>query len=538
MNNDTTQPIVLIAEKLSPATHDALGSGITISTVDGTDRAALIDAVARADALLVRSATRVDQEVLDAAPSLKVVARAGVGLDNVDIDAATAAGVMVINAPTSNIVSAAELAIAHILAGLRRIGEADASMKAGKWERARLTGVELYGKTVGIVGFGRIGQLVAQRLRPFEVTLLTYDPYVSKPRAAELGATAVELDELMERSDVLTVHMPKTPETVGLIGKRELALAKPNLHVVNAARGGLIDEDALADALTDGTIASAALDVYTSEPPSESPSASRLLTLANVTLTPHLGASTTEAQERAGVAVAKSVRLALDGELVPDAVNVSGGAIDSEVRPGIALADRLGQLFTALSPQALTALEVVVRGEIAQKDVKVIELSALRGVFRSVVSEPVSYVNAPVIARKRGIDVQLRTDETSERFRNTIELHGTFSDGERTCVIGTLSSKNQEHKLVGIDHHEMDVPFTDHLLAVAYEDRPGVVGEIGQVLGEGGVNIAGMQVSRPGESGSEALVVLNLDSDIAPAVATAIGERIGARWARPVTITY
>ncbi|MDO5646014.1 MAG: phosphoglycerate dehydrogenase [Dermabacter sp.] len=529
---------VLIAEELSSATRDALGDTVDVLHVDGTDREALLEAVSNVDALLVRSATKVDAEVYAAASRLKVVARAGVGLDNVDVGAATNAGVMVINAPTSNIVSAAELAVTLILAGLRRVAEADQSMKAGRWDRQKLTGVELSEKTVGIVGFGRIGQLVAERLRGFDVTLLAYDPYVSKARAAEHGARAVELEELMRLSDVVTVHMPKTPETVGMIGKDEFEIAKRNLHIVNAARGGLIDESALFEALTTGRIASAALDVYSSEPAAESETAKRLLTLPNVTLTPHLGASTSEAQERAGVAVAKSVRLALDGELVPDAVNVAGGAIDKDVRPGIALADRLGQIFTALADAAISKLDIIVHGELAHKDVKGIELSALRGLFRQVVSENVSYVNAPVIAKERGIAVELVREESSSRFRNVVELRGALSNGTVLSVSGTLSSKNQEHKLVGINAHELDVPFTDHLLVISYDDRPGMVGQIGGILGGAGANIAGMQVSRLGDLGSEAIVVLNLDDSVSMETAEQIRSTIGARAVTPVTITY
>src|SRR5690625_2715226 len=266
-----TRPVVLFAEELSPATIEVFGDDADIRHVDGTDRAALLSAVGTADALLVRSATQVDAEVFAAAPELKVVARAGVGLDNVDVPAATTAGVMVINAPTSNIVSAAELAVTLILASLRNLSRADASVKAGRWDRKQLTGVELLGKTVGLVGFGRIGQLVAERLAPFGVQLLAYDPYVNHTRAAELGARVGALDQLMPWSDGLTVHMPRTAETEGMIGAEQFALAKPNLHVINAARGGLIDEDALHEALTAGRIAGAALDVYSSEPPTSSP---------------------------------------------------------------------------------------------------------------------------------------------------------------------------------------------------------------------------------------------------------------------------
>ncbi|MFC7458292.1 phosphoglycerate dehydrogenase [Brachybacterium sp. GCM10030267] len=534
-----TRPVVLLAEELSPATIEVFGNDADVRHVDGTDRPALLEAVAEADALLVRSATAVDAELFAAAPGLKVVARAGVGLDNVDVKAATTAGVMVINAPTSNIVSAAELAVSLVLASLRNLARADASVKAGRWERKQLSGVELLGKTVGIVGFGRIGQLVAERLTPFGVDLLAYDPYVNHTRAAELGARVVELDELMSASDIVTVHMPKTPETTGLIGAEQFALAKPNLHIVNAARGGLIDEEALYEALSAGRIAGAALDVYTSEPPSTSETAARLLELDSVTLTPHLGASTAEAQEKAGVAVAKSVRLALAGELVPDAVNVAGGALDDEVRPGVALADRLGQLFTALAAEAPDLLDIEVHGEIASRDVTALKLSALRGIFRSVVTEQVSYVNAPVMAEERGITVQLVTDETSERFRNVITIRGTLRDGQVVSVSGTLSGVEQAHKLIEVGGHELDVPLSDHLLMIRYDDGPGLIGQYGAHLGEAGVNIAGMQVSRAGNGpGAEALVVLDLDVSVDRELAESIGASIGAHSIHAVDLVY
>ncbi|MDQ1513057.1 MAG: D-3-phosphoglycerate dehydrogenase / 2-oxoglutarate reductase, partial [Microbacteriaceae bacterium] len=383
-----TKPIVLIAEQLSPATVDALGPDFDIRQVDGTDRPALLAALADADALLVRSATQVDEEAIRAARRLTVIARAGVGLDNVDIPAATKAGVMVVNAPTSNIVSAAELAIGHLLALARHLPEAHASLKAGEWKRSRFTGVELYDKTVGIVGLGRIGTLVAQRLAPFGVTLVAYDPYVTPARAQQLGVGLLPLDELMRVSDFITVHIPKTPETTGLIGAAQFELAKPELRIVNASRGGIIDESALAEALGTGRIAGAALDVFVQEPP-QNP---ELLTQPKLQVTPHLGASTDEAQEKAGIAVARSVRLALGGELVPDAVNVAGGVIDPYVRPGIPLVEKLGQVFAGLADGPIASLDVEVRGELADYDVSVLKLAALKGVFMSGVSENVSYV--------------------------------------------------------------------------------------------------------------------------------------------------
>ena len=358
MSTAATRPVVLLAEKLAPSAVALLGDDVEIRHVDGTDRPALLAALADADALLVRSATKVDAEALAAGTRLKVVARAGVGLDNVDVPAATARGVMVVNAPTSNIVSAAEHAIALLLSAARHIPAADASLRQGQWKRSSFTGVELSGKTVGIVGLGKIGQLVAQRLASFDVALVAYDPYISPARAAQLGIELLTLDDLLGRADMISIHLPKTPETVGLIGKDQLALTKPGVIVVNAARGGLIDEDALAEAVRSGHVGGAGIDVYLTEPTTASP----LFELERVVVTPHLGASTDEAQEKAGIAVARSVRLALAGELVPDAVNVQGGVIAEDVKPGLPLAERLGRIFTALAGEVAVRLDVEVYG--------------------------------------------------------------------------------------------------------------------------------------------------------------------------------
>ena len=312
-----SKPIVLIAEELSPATVEALGPDFEIRQVDGADRVALLPALKDAHAVLIRSATKMDEEALKAAPSLKVIARAGVGLDNVDIRAATNQGVMVVNAPTSNVISAAELAIGHIMSLARNIPAAQASMQAGKWQRSAFSGVELYEKTIGIIGLGRIGTLVAQRLAGFGATLIGYDPYVTQARAEQIGVELVDMDALMQRSDFITIHIPKLPETTGMISTEQFAMAKPNLRIVNCSRGGIIDEAALYQALVSGQIAGAGLDVYATEPCTDSP----LFGLDNVVATPHLGASTEEAQEKAGVAVAESVVASFAGTEVPGAVN-------------------------------------------------------------------------------------------------------------------------------------------------------------------------------------------------------------------------
>ena len=312
------KPVVLIAEELSPATVGVLGSDFDIRHCDGANRDELLAALkSGVDAVLIRSATKMDAEAISAATGLRVIARAGVGLDNVDIPAATAAKVLVINAPTSNIVSAAELAIALMMASARNISPAHASLRAGKWARSKFSGTEMFEKTLGIVGFGKIGQLVAHRMKAFGMNVIAYDPYLNAEKVSTLGVKLVELDELLKNSDFITIHLPKTKETVNLIGEEALSKVKPTVHIINAARGGVLDEAALYKAITEGRVAGAGIDVYATEPCTDSP----LFSLDQVVATPHLGASTEEAQERAGIDVAHSVRKALAGEPVPDAVN-------------------------------------------------------------------------------------------------------------------------------------------------------------------------------------------------------------------------
>ncbi|MDX6300796.1 MAG: D-3-phosphoglycerate dehydrogenase / 2-oxoglutarate reductase [Nocardioidaceae bacterium] len=526
-----SKPVVLIAEELSPATVEALGPDFEIRSCDGADRADLLAAIAEVDALLVRSATKVDAEALAAAHRLKVVARAGVGLDNVDVRAATQNGVMVVNAPTSNIVSAAELAVALMLAAARHVAPASASLKAGEWKRSRYTGIELYEKTVGIVGLGRIGVLVAQRLSAFGMKVIAYDPYVQAGRAAQMGVRLVSLEELLEQSDFMSVHLPKTPETIGLIGEEQLARVKSSLVLVNAARGGIVDEHALCIALKEGRVAAAGLDVFATEPCTDSP----LFEFENVVATPHLGASTDEAQEKAGVAVARSVRLALSGELVPDAVNVQGGVIAEDVRPGIPLTEKLGRIFTALAGEIAQQLDVEVRGEITQYDVKVLELAALKGVFCDVVEDQVSYVNAPLLAAERGVAVRLVTDGDSPDHRNLITLRGTRVDGSQLSVSGTLIGLAQRERLVEVDGYDVDIEPSRHLAFLRYQDRPGMVGTVGGILGRAGVNIAGMQVARDSEGG-HALVALSVDSAIPAEVLQEISVAIDAVSVRGVDL--
>ena len=524
-------PIVLIAEELSPAGIAQLESGFELRYADGSDRSQLLPALAGADAVIIRSATTIDAEALEHAPRLRVIARAGVGLDNVDVEAATRAGVMVVNAPTSNIVSAAEHAVALLLAAARNVPQAMASLRGGQWKRSAFTGVELQDKVVGILGLGKIGVLVAQRLAAFGMTVIAYDPYVGAARAAQLGVRLVGLDELLTEADFISVHLPKNAETAGLLSDRQLGRVKPGVRIINAARGGIVDEAALARALADGRVAGAALDVYATETCTDS----ALFGLPNVVVTPHLGASTHEAQEKAGTQVARSVRLALAGEFVPDAVNVQGGVVDEMIRPGLPLAEKLGRIFTGIAGGIAARIDVEVRGEIAGLDVSVLQLAALKGVFSDIVEDAVTYVNAPLLAADRGVEVSLVTDKQSPDWRNLITLRGALPDGQVVSVGGTLTGQRQVEKLVEVNGFDMEISPAEHMVFFTYSDRPGIVGIVGQILGGEQINIAGMQVCRDSRGG-HALIVLTVDSAIPAMVLDDISSTIGAVVGRTVDL--
>jgi D-3-phosphoglycerate dehydrogenase / 2-oxoglutarate reductase len=516
-------PVVLIADKLAESTVAALGDEIEVRWVDGPDREKLLAAVPEADALLVRSATTVDAEVLAAAPKLKIVARAGVGLDNVDVESATERGVLVVNAPTSNIHSAAEHALALLLSAARQIPAADASLREHTWKRSAFSGTEIFGKTVGVVGLGRIGQLVAQRLAAFETHIVAYDPYVSPARAAQLGIELLPLDQLLARADFISVHLPKTPETAGLIDKDALAKTKPGVVIVNAARGGLVDEAALADAVTSGHVRAAGIDVFSTEPCTDSP----LFDLPQVVVTPHLGASTEEAQDRAGTDVAVSVKLALAGEFVPDAVNVGAGVVSEEVSPWLDLVRKLGVLVGALSEELPVSLSVQVRGELAGEDVEVLRLSALRGLFSAVIEDQVTFVNAPAIAEERGVAADLTTATESPNHRSVVDVRAVASDGSVVNVAGTLSGPQQVEKIVQINGRNFDLRAQGTNLVINYADQPGALGKIGTLLGTAGVNIHAAQLSEDAE-GPSATILLRLDRDVPADVRSAIVAAVNA----------
>ncbi|MBI2705065.1 MAG: phosphoglycerate dehydrogenase [Actinobacteria bacterium] len=490
---------ILVTEQIAEGGLDRLrAAGHEVDVRFAPSPEALVDLVKGAHALIIRSATAVTADVLSAGADLIVVGRAGIGLDNVDVEAATAKGVMVVNAPQSNVLSAAEHTMGMLLAQARNIPQANEALKAGRWERSKWNGVELSDKTLGIVGLGRIGKLVAQRASAFGMRLAAFDPFISADRARQLNVELVDLDRLMEISDFLTIHATKTPETVGLIDAERLAKAKPGLRVINVGRGGIVDEDALAAAITSGQVGGAALDVFSSEPMTESP----LFDLDEVVVTPHLGASTQEAQDKAGDTIAEMVELALAGEFVPFAVNVSAGEASETVRPFLGLAERLGALFASLTGHTTGEIDIEYQGQIAGYDTRILTLSLLKGFFSRISDEPVSYVNAPQLATESGIEVRESSTTAAHDYVNLV----TVRSGDHSLA-GTLVGLKGDPRIVLVDDHTVDAPPAKHMLIVRNADTPGMIGVVGSILGAAGVNIADMHVGQS-PAGESALMVL------------------------------
>ncbi|HXF56772.1 MAG TPA: phosphoglycerate dehydrogenase [Actinomycetota bacterium] len=524
---------VLVTEPLSERGLALLREEFEVDVRPELASGGLAEAVAPYHALVVRSQTKVTAEVVERAASLRVIGRAGIGLDNVDVEAATRRGILVVNAPQSNIISAAEHTMALLLAQARNVPQAHAATRAGGWERERFQGVELHGKTLGVVGLGRVGSMVAQRAAAFGMRVVAYDPYVSRDRARALGVELMpSLEALLVQSDFVSIHLPRTPETEGMIGRRELALMKDGARLVNTARGGIVDEEALVEALRSGKLAGAALDVFAEEPP---PKDHPLFSLEQVVVTPHLGASTREAQDKAGVAIAEMVRLALRGEFVPYAVNVPAGAEVSElVRSFLPLAEKLGTILTGLAEGPVRAVEAEYLGQLAEHDTRLLTLAVLKGVLARVVHEPVSFVNAPVLARERGLEVSERRSAVSHDYVNLLTVRADTEAGE-VGVAGTVVGKRGGERLVQVYDFDVDVAPARHMAFFVYEDRPGVIGTVGTLLGRAGVNIASMEVGRKA-AGGEALMCLTVDSPIPPQVLAEIERSVGTRRLRALTL--
>lgn len=503
---------ILVTEPIAEGGLDRLrDAGHIVDVQEGLSPEALLEAIKGADALIIRSATDVTAAVLAAGTDLIVVGRAGIGLDNVDTAAATDRGVMVVNAPQSNILSAAEHTMALLLAQARNVPQAHAALVSGRWERSRWTGVELADKTFGVIGLGRIGKLVAQRAMAFGMKVVAYDPFVSPEMARKMNIELLALDTLLATSDFVTIHVAKTPETIGLINAERLAKAKQGIRIINVARGGIVVEADLADAIKSGHVGGAALDVFDKEPTTESP----LFGLPEVVVTPHLGASTHEAQDKAGDTIAEMVGLALAGEFVPFAVNVNAAEASKTVRPFLSLAERLGSLFAGLAG-SVSSLEIAYEGEIGGYDTRILTLSLLKGFFGRISDDPVSYVNAPKMAEERGISVTESATTTSHHFVNLVTVRGGGHN-----LSGTLVGLDGEARLVTVDDHRVDVPPASHMLVVRNDDRPGMIGKVGTIVGESGVNIADMDVGQAA-SGASAMMVLATTEAVPPEVSDAL----------------
>lgn len=519
---------VLVAEPVSEAGLDLLRAqpDIEVTAPGALDRAALLELVAGHDALLVRSATRVDAELLARAPGLTVVGRAGVGLDNVDVGAATSRGVLVMNTPGANALATAEHTWALILALCRRVPEADAGLRRGEWERKRLVGVQLHGKTLGVVGLGRVGRIVARRGRAFGMRVVGSDPYLATDAAEELGVELVDLGRLLAESDVVTLHAPLTDETRGLIDAPAVAQMKPGARLVNCARGGLIDEATVAAALADGRLAGAAFDVYATEPPEGSP----LVGAPNVVLTPHLGASTVEAQRDVSVQIAEQVVAALRQVDFRNAVNlpfVAAGGL-AAIRPWLDLAQRLGRLLVGLAPGRLERVEVEARGPEVAPHAEPISVALLAGLLAPILGNDVNFVNASHLASERGITLARTRRASAADYANLIGARLRTDAGSRT-VAGTLF--HGRPRAVDIDGFHLDAPPVGRALLVWNRDVPGVIGRVGTILGEAGVNIAEWRLGRsaPGET---ALAFINLDDEVPEAALQAIAAIDGVEAAR------
>ncbi|MHB0977283.1 MAG: phosphoglycerate dehydrogenase [Candidatus Aquicultorales bacterium] len=489
----------------------------------------MLEKIGEYEGLIVRSATKVTAEVIAKATNLKVIGRAGIGVDNIDVEAATKRGIIVANAPQSNIISAAEHTVALLLAQARNIPQANESLKAGKWERSKFEGVEVYEKTLGVIGLGRIGTLVAQRALGLGMRVIGYDPYVTKERYGKLGVEPRDsLMEVLKDSDFLTVHLPKTKETMGLFGPEEFAAMKPGVRLVNTARGGIFQEEALIEALKSGKVASVGVDVYEKEPCTENP----LFEFPQAVCTPHLGASTVEAQDKAGVMIAEQVVAALTGAFVSNAVNIALVPTEAmeATKPFLPLAENLGKLYTALAGSGFDELEIEYLGQVAEHDIKLLTLAILKGIFDAVVEEPVNYVNAPIIAKERGIEVKESKTATSKDYTNLIRVSGR-SDGESLSVAGTILGKKNQQRFVSIFEFDIDMVPSKYMAFFKYEDRPGMIGKVGTTLGQHSINIANMQVGRK-KLGGEALMGVNVDTPISSDVLEGIKTEAGIKFAK------
>lgn len=465
------------------------------------------------DALIVRSETKVTKDIIDSTDKLRIIGRAGVGLDNVDVDAASEKGIIVMNSPSGNTISTAEHTVTMILALSRNISRANQSLREGKWDRKSYTGVELYGKVLGVVGLGRIGYEVAKRCLSFGMEVLAFDPFLSVERAKDYDVKLVDLETLFKTSDYITFHTPLTEQTNHLVNKEQIQKMKKGVRLINCARGGIIDEEALYEALKDGKVAGAALDVFEQEPPTDK----KLIVLDNVVATPHLGASTKEAQLNVAIDIAKQVADALLGRGVRNAANMP--SIDPEsyrfIEPYIRLAEGMGAFCVQIVEGAMTDVSVEYLGEISKYEISPVSTAALKGMLAVFLKETVNYINAGIIAKQRGINFNVTKSSQTEEFTNAIKIK-IRTDKDELCVIGTLFTK-KDPRIVRINKFYIDVTLSNHMVYVSNDDKPGIVGQIGTIMAKNKINIGGMYFGRDKKDG-DAITVLNVDTEVSDSI--------------------
>lgn len=503
---------VLISDNLAVEGQEVLRADAQIE-LDAREKVIpeeLLKIIKDYDALIIRSATKVTKEVLAVAPKLKVIGRAGVGIDNIDMAEATRCGVIVMNTPDGNTISTAEHTFSMIMALSRNIPQADQSVKAGKWERKKFMGTELYGKVLGIVGLGRIGTELAKRAQSFGMSIMAFDPFLTKEKADKLNVKLASLDEITTQADYITVHTPKNKETAGLFGKKQFEKMKPTTRIINCARGGIINQYELKEALKSNQIAGAALDVYDSEPPTDQ----ELFSLPNIILTPHLGASTEEAQINVGVVMAEQVIDALKGGMIRNALNIPSVAPEllKEISPYLELADRLGSFQGQMLDGQLKKITVKYAGEVCDYPTDLMSVAAVKGLLAIMLSESLNFVNARILAKERGIEITETRSKDTHDFTSTIAVQ-VETDKEKREIVGTLIGKKRDPYVVSVFGYHTDFLPQGHLLVFTHKDEPGIVGRMGSILGDAKVNIAALHMGRD-ELGGEAVSILNVDSEV------------------------
>ena len=525
-------PKVLVADPIAPEGIEILKTVAEVDVKTGLSKDELAAIIGDYDALAVRSETKVTAEIIAAANKLKIIGRAGVGVDNIDVEAATNRGILVVNSPEGNTLAAAELTVAMLLALARNIAPADQTLRGGKWDRKKYMGSEVYGKTLGVVGLGKIGREVISRLQAFGMSVLGYDPYLKPEQAESLGIKLVDLDTLYKESDYITVHVPKTKETTGMINADKIALMKPTVRLINVARGGIMDEAAVAEAAKSGRIAGAAIDVFTTEPaPADNP----LLGIPNVLTTPHLGASTEEAQVNVAIDIAEQIVDVLNGKPARAAVNMPSVSADmlGRLQPYLTLAEKIGSLHAQLTSSPISEVDVVYAGDFENLPTVHLTRAVLKGLLEPVVQEGVNYVNAPALAAARGIKITESRTPVSGEGGCVLTVRKRGGNAERE-ICGTVLSKDNI-RILYIDGYRVDIRPSGPMLVTQHTDRPGVIGKVGTLIGEAGINIAGMHVGRESE-GQGAVMVLKIDTVIPDAVLDQIRQVDGMETARLVQL--